>query len=99
MAGHLTPGASLARASTPPRADFTASHGVQWLAQEFGERKATAAFLVNREQYSATWLERSRADRGPERALTPERGGIGDQDRGHDRGGSHDRGGGHDFGR
>jgi len=68
---------------------------VQWLAQEFGEGRATAAFLVNREHSAASWLERSRPERSPERSLMPERGGdFG----GHNRPSSHDRGG-YDFGR
>jgi len=89
------------------REDYTLTDGLRWLAQEFGDRNATAALAVNREHWAAAWFGREREfgrlERSPhehDRAGVGahDRTGFGDHDRGHDRAGSRDRGG-HDFGR
>lgn len=88
------------------RENFTHTDGVRWLAQEFGEGRATAALVVNREHWAAAWFGRERQSRDlgrpdrsphePDRAGgAGGRGGFGDHDhdRGHDRAGVPDRGG------
>jgi hypothetical protein len=88
---------------------FTSEHALAFLRDEFGERRAMGAYLVNREQAALGFFDRSREERihsplNPVHDHDPWRRPLGkaeDRDRAHRGGGSRDpRGGrGRDFGR
>jgi hypothetical protein len=88
---------------------FTHSHALEWLREEFGEKRAVGAAVAHREHSVLDLFERGREERERTRALVHERGDdpwrepqgrAEDRDRGGgpDRDGGPDRGG-HSFGR
>lgn len=77
---------------------FTPGHALAWLRDEFGEKRAAGAYVVNREQSVQSLFERTRDDREIVRSLHPQdRESSRSQERlDHD---SHDRSGGRGFDR
>ena len=85
---------------------FTQNHALEWLRDEFGEKRAQGAYVANREQFVLDFFERQREERERTRALVHERGDApwrgpqgraGEHERGS-RGGMDDRVGGRSYG-